>query len=55
MPMTAVSQETLGTKIVKVSSLPFFPRCKVAVIRGVFHQKAGSVIIPIGALKKHVM
>lgn len=36
-----------------VSSLPFILCCKVAVIRGVFHQKAGSVIIPIGVLKNH--
>lgn len=53
MHETVVSQELFSAKVVKVSSLPFFSRCKVAVIRGVFHQKAGSVIIPIGVLKNH--
>lgn len=48
-----VSQELLSAKGVKVSSLPFFSRCKVVVIKGVFHQKAGGVIIPIGVLKNH--
>ena len=53
MHKTVVSQELLSAKVVKVSSLPFFSCCKVAVIRGVFHQEAGSVIIPIGVLKNH--
>lgn len=53
MHKTVVSQELLSAKGVKVSSLPFFSRCKVEVIRGVFHQKAGGVIIPIGVLKNH--
>lgn len=55
MHTTIVSQEILNAKIVRVSTLPFFPYCKVVIIRGVFHQKAGDVIIPIGVLKNHVM
>lgn len=51
MQIHVLSQELLSAKVVAVSSLPFFSDCKVAVIRGVFHQKASRVIIPIGAEK----
>ena len=47
------SRATLCRSSQKQVVCPFSSHCKVVVIRGVFHQKAGSVIIPIGVLKNH--